>query len=87
MFDFETVIIGAGVIGWTALPSNSLLPAYAGIRPKLYSDNSTEPNFEIFAPERTGLKNLFALHGIESPGLTSSLSLALEIANNIEKQH
>lgn len=42
-------------------------------------------DFEIFTPVRTGVKNLFALHGIENPGLTSSLSLAHEVAKNLEK--
>ena len=69
---------------WPGLPSNSLAPAYAGIRPKIYSLSSDEPDFNIFTPEQTGVEGLYVLHGIESPGLTSSLSLAGEIANQLK---
>lgn len=70
---------------WPGLPSNSIYPDYAGIRPKLYSGPEGEPDFTIYTPEKTGLEGLYVLHGIESPGLTSSLSLASEISNKIQE--
>ena len=51
----------------------------------MYSGVKNEPDFEIFLMERTGAKNLFVFHGIENPVLTASLSVAHEIADNIEK--
>ena len=70
---------------WPALPNNSLSPAYAGIRPKLLISSKDEADFNIYTPLETKVDGLFVLHGIESPGLTASLSLASEIANQIEK--
>ena len=70
---------------WPTLPADCLYPDYAGIRPKLYSDPTIEPDFIIYSPAQTGVEGLYVLHGIESPGLTASLSLAREIYNLIEK--
>ena len=51
---------------WPELRDGNLLPAYAGVRPKIPSAD--------FAIERVGpVINLF---GIESPGLTASLAIA-----------
>jgi L-2-hydroxyglutarate oxidase LhgO len=60
---------------WPGLPDNSLLPGYAGIRPKLKTVGGGAADFIIDGPEQLGFDGLVALHGIESPGLTSSLSL------------
>lgn len=60
---------------WPGLPDNSLLPGYAGIRPKLKTAVGRAADFIIDGPEQLGFEGLVALHGIESPGLTSSLSL------------
>ena len=60
---------------WPGLPDNSLLPGYAGIRPKLKTASSREADFIIDGPEKLGFEGIVALYGIESPGLTSSLSL------------
>ena len=60
---------------WPGLPDNSLLPGYAGIRPKLKTAGGGAADFIIDGPEQLGFDGLVALHGIESPGLTSSLSL------------
>ncbi len=57
---------------------HKLQPDYYGIRPKL-----PDQDFRIFDREDHGFEGLFALHGIESPGLTSSLSLGHYIANKI----
>jgi L-2-hydroxyglutarate oxidase LhgO len=60
---------------WPGLPDNSLSPGYAGIRPKLKTASGHAADFIIDGPEQLGIDGLVALHGIESPGLTSSLSL------------
>ncbi|MEM7493413.1 MAG: NAD(P)/FAD-dependent oxidoreductase [Pseudomonadota bacterium] len=56
---------------WPSLEDGSLAPDYAGVRPKLVGPGEPSGDFRI---ERTG--RLINLIGIESPGLTSSLSIA-----------
>jgi L-2-hydroxyglutarate oxidase LhgO len=59
---------------WPDLRDGALLPAYAGVRPKLSGLREPAMDFRI---ERTGpVINLF---GIESPGLTASLAIADEV--------
>jgi L-2-hydroxyglutarate oxidase LhgO len=62
---------------WPALPEGSLLPDYAGIRPKLTGPGEPAADFMIDAPKE--LPGLVQLFGIESPGLTASLALADEV--------
>lgn len=66
---------------WPALPDHSLAPDYAGIRPKLTGKGEPAADFMIDAPAQHGLPGLVQLFGIESPGLTSSLSLGEEVAS------
>ena len=61
---------------WPALRDGTLQPDYAGIRPKLTGPGEPAADFMIEAPAQHGLPRLVHLFGIESPGLTSSLSLA-----------
>jgi L-2-hydroxyglutarate oxidase LhgO len=61
---------------WPGLPDNSLQPDYAGIRPKLTGPGEPAADFMIEAPAQHGVPRLVHLFGIESPGLTSALSLA-----------
>ena len=61
---------------WPGLPDNSLVPDYAGIRPKLRGPGEGQADFLIAGPADHGLPRLVNLFGVESPGLTSSLSLA-----------
>ena len=61
---------------WPGLPDNSLVPDYAGIRPKLSGPGEGQADFLLAGPADHGLPRLVNLFGIESPGLTSSLSLA-----------
>ncbi len=61
---------------WPDLPDGSLAPDYCGIRPKLTGKGEPAADFMIDAPPQHGLPGLVQLYGIESPGLTSSLSLA-----------
>lgn len=61
---------------WPSLPKNSLIPAYAGIRPKIVPPKIAKQDFVIEGPSDHGIDGLVQLFGIESPGLTSSLAIA-----------
>jgi L-2-hydroxyglutarate oxidase LhgO len=65
---------------WPQLPDNSLVPDYAGIRPKVTGPGEPQADFLIDAPKDHGVPRLVQLFGIESPGLTASLSLGEEVA-------
>jgi len=69
---------------WPGLPDGSLTPDYAGIRPKLTGPTEPQADFLIDTPAQHGLPGLVQLFGIESPGLTSSLSLGEEVAGYLE---
>src|SRR5882757_2834230 len=64
---------------WPGLPDNGLVPDYSGIRPKLTGPGEPAADFMIEGPNEHGVSGLMHLFGIESPGLTSSLSLADEV--------
>lgn len=66
---------------WPDIPSGSLQPAYAGVRPKLVGPGAGAGDFEIEGPAAHGVAGLINLLGIESPGLTSSLALAERVAD------
>ncbi|HEY2050942.1 MAG TPA: NAD(P)/FAD-dependent oxidoreductase [Caulobacteraceae bacterium] len=70
---------------WPGLPDGSLAPDYAGIRPKIHGPGEPQPDFRIDDAASHGLEGLVALFGIESPGLTSSLALAEEVARRLEQ--
>ena len=65
---------------WPGLPDDSLVPDYCGIRPKLTGPGEPAADFMIAGPADHGLPRLVNLFGIESPGLTASLSLAEAVA-------
>jgi L-2-hydroxyglutarate oxidase LhgO len=65
---------------WPALPDNALVPAYAGIRPKITGPTEPAADFRIDGPQFHGIPGLVNLFGIESPGLTSSLAIADHVA-------
>jgi L-2-hydroxyglutarate oxidase LhgO len=65
---------------WPGLPDGALTPAYTGIRPKIAGPTEPAADFRIDGPERHGVAGLVNLFGIESPGLTSSLAIAEEVA-------
>ena len=69
---------------WPALPDHSLIPDYAGIRPKA-GDLNTEPDFRIDGPDSHGIDGLVNLFGIESPGLTAALAIG-EYVSDLEKR-
>jgi L-2-hydroxyglutarate oxidase LhgO len=62
---------------WPALPDNALAADYAGVRPKVRGDDY--PDFYIEGPDAHGLPGHVMLYGMESPGLTSSLSIADDV--------
>ena len=71
---------------WPGLPDNSLQPDYAGVRPKLTGPGEPAADFMIEGPAQHGLPGLMHLFGIESPGLTSSLSLADEVVAQLGEE-
>jgi L-2-hydroxyglutarate oxidase LhgO len=66
---------------WPGLPDNSLIPDYAGIRPKISGQSEPQMDFIIDGPKDHGVPRLVMLFGIESPGLTSSLSIGEDVAD------
>ena len=65
---------------WPGLPDDTLAPDYSGIRPKLYGPGEPAADFVIQGPAEHGVAGLINLYGIESPGLTSSLAIADDVA-------
>jgi L-2-hydroxyglutarate oxidase LhgO len=65
---------------WPGLPDGGLVPAYAGIRPKIVPPAIAGQDFVIEGPQHHGVAGLINLFGIESPGLTSSLAIADYVA-------
>jgi len=70
---------------WPDLRSGSLQPGYAGIRPKISGPADPAADFVVQGPEIHGVPGLVNLYGIESPGLTSSLPLADEVARKLAR--
>jgi L-2-hydroxyglutarate oxidase LhgO len=68
---------------WPGLPDGALVPDYAGIRPKLTGPGEPAADFVIDGPAEHGLAGLVHLFGIESPGLTASLSIAEDVAERL----
>ena len=68
---------------WPALPDDALQPDYAGIRPKIARGSPHDTDFVIQTEQDHRVPGLINLYGIESPGLTSSLALAEEVASRL----
>lgn len=66
---------------WPAVQDHTLLPDYAGIRPRLGSGTQ---DFLIQGPNTQKFEGLINLYGIESPGLTASLAIAEHVGQLIE---
>jgi len=60
---------------WPALADGALVPAYAGIRPKIVGPGEPAADFRIDGPSEHGVAGVINLFGIESPGLTASLAI------------
>jgi L-2-hydroxyglutarate oxidase LhgO len=69
---------------WPGLPDGALAPGYAGIRPKISGPGEPAADFVIQGPREHGVPGLVNLFGIESPGLTASLSLAERVLRAAE---
>ena len=66
---------------WPGLPDGALVPAYAGIRPKIQAPGEAAVDFVVQGPADHGVRGLVNLFGIESPGVTSSLAIADHVAD------
>tara|TARA_R100000005_G_scaffold91925_1_gene64792 strand:+ start:588 stop:1697 length:1110 start_codon:yes stop_codon:yes gene_type:complete len=68
-----------------ALPDDSLIPAYSGIRPKIRSTDGSPADFCISDERTHSLPGLVNLFGMESPGLTASLSIGAYVAGILKE--
>jgi L-2-hydroxyglutarate oxidase LhgO len=68
---------------WPDLADGALLPAYAGIRPKISGPGQAVADFCIQGEADHGVHGLVNLFGIESPGLTSALAIAQRVAKMV----
>lgn len=64
---------------WPALDLSRLQPGYAGQRPKATAPGE-EGDFLIHGPQEHGTPGYIALYAMESPGLTSCLAIARQVA-------
>ena len=64
---------------WPGIRDHELQPAYAGIRPKIHGPGEPASDFHIAGGETHGVRGVINLFGIESPGLTGSLSIAEQV--------
>lgn len=65
---------------WPELPDGALAPSYSGVRPKIHAAGEKAPDFRIDGQSLHGVPGLVNLFGIESPGLTSAMAIAEEVA-------
>ncbi|MGA2551344.1 MAG: NAD(P)/FAD-dependent oxidoreductase [Burkholderiaceae bacterium] len=68
---------------WPGLPADVLVPDYAGVRPKLKRAGSGFSDFILSGPREHGVRGIFNLFAIESPGLTASLALAEKVVEEV----
>ncbi|MEI7531808.1 MAG: NAD(P)/FAD-dependent oxidoreductase [Betaproteobacteria bacterium] len=68
---------------WPDLPDNALTADYSGVRSKIVSKDIAFGDFLIQDQSIHQLSGLINLFGFESPGLTSSLAIANQVAQNI----
>lgn len=69
---------------WKNIKKDSISSGFAGFRPKLHINDELYKDFLILQPDE---HNSLAIHllGIESPGLSASLSIGKEIAQRFRK--
>ena len=69
---------------WPQIDSTKLHPDYVGIRPKLQNFNETMKDFSIKGFNDHGVDGLINIQGVESPGVTSCLSIGKHVLNLIK---
>jgi len=69
---------------WPALADGALLPAYAGVRPKITGPGEPAADFRFDGPAVHGVPGVINLFGIESPGLTAALALGEHVARMLD---
>ncbi len=68
---------------YPGLRDGALAPGFVGVRPKLAPAGSGFVDFMLQGRERHGVPGLLNLFGIDSPGLTSCLAIAEEVARRL----
>jgi L-2-hydroxyglutarate oxidase LhgO len=69
---------------YPALADGALAPGFVGVRPKLAPAGASFRDFQFQGPEVHGVPGLLNLFGIDSPGLTSCLAIADEVAARLQ---
>ena len=69
---------------YPGLADGVLSPGFVGVRPKLAPAGAGFVDFVLQGREVHGAAGLLHLYGIDSPGLTSSLALADEVARRLQ---
>lgn len=70
---------------WPNVDKRGLIPAYAGLRPKISGPGEPDGDFMVQTPDDHGVRGLYNLYGIESPGITSSMAIADEVTQHVLK--
>lgn len=70
---------------YPGLRDGALQPGYTGIRPRITGPGEPAQDFVIQGKEAHGIAGLVNLFGIESPGLTSSLAIAHQVATMLTR--
>jgi L-2-hydroxyglutarate oxidase LhgO len=68
---------------WPDLKDGALQPGYTGIRPKISGPDEPAADFCLSGPATHGVAGLVNLFGIESPGLTASMAIGLEVKQRL----
>jgi len=68
---------------YPALADGVLQPGFVGVRPKLAPAGAGFVDFVVQGQDVHGVRGLLNLYGIDSPGLTSSMALADEVARRL----
>jgi L-2-hydroxyglutarate oxidase LhgO len=69
---------------WPSIHAEDLVPGYTGIRPKLSGPGEPAADFKFEIAAAGNKRQLVHLLGIESPGLTASLAIAIEVRHRID---
>lgn len=70
---------------WPQVDESALTPGYAGIRPKLAGPGAPAADFRIDVAASGPARQLVHLYGIESPGLTAALAIAIEVRSRLNQ--